>query len=156
MRPVCSDIAGEIIETALTIIDLNGKGLSSMLEKDMKKLIEATSKSASDYYPETMGNTFIVNAPVTFRATWTVIKGFIDEKTRSKIKIIGKDYTKTLLEYVDAEKLPKFLGGECECEGGCLYAQPGPWHDYEIDGDGVKKRDSADGAAESIMSLKGN
>ena len=78
-------MAGEKRETACTIFDIAGKGLTSFMTKDMKKLLESSSKAASDFYPETMGNTFIVNAPMSFRAIWAVVKGFLDEKTRSKI-----------------------------------------------------------------------
>ena len=81
-----------------------------------------------------MGATFVINAPMIFSAVWAIIKGFLDEKTRSKIIIKGTDYLETILEHVDKENLPKFLGGTCECEGGCLKRQPGPWDDYELVG----------------------
>jgi len=41
-----------------------------------------------------------------------MIKPWLDEKTKSKIKIIGGSYEKDLLEEVDAENLPDFLGGK--------------------------------------------
>ena len=50
-----------------------------------------------DCYPEIMGNLFVTNAPMVFSGIWAVCKGFLDEKTRKKIKIIGSDYKKTLL-----------------------------------------------------------
>ena len=43
----------------------------------------------------------IVNAPWAFTATWTVIKGFIDEKTRKKVMLYGTSYRKELVKYVD-------------------------------------------------------
>jgi len=69
-----------------------------------------------------------------FTGVWAVIKGFLDEKTRNKIKIIGGGYKKDLLEAIDAENLPEFLGGSCTCEeyGGCMYSNIGPWNDYEV------------------------
>ena len=72
---------------------------------------------------------FIVNAPFIFSAIWAIVKGFIDEKTRKKINIIGGKYQKKLLAAVDAENLPVWLGGECTCEehGGCLLKEVGPW-----------------------------
>ncbi len=82
-----------------------------------------------DYYPEIMGQMFIVNAPMLFTGVWAVVKGFIDEKTRNKIKICGSKYQKELLELVDAENLPDFLGGNCTCAeyGGCMHSDAGPW-----------------------------
>lgn len=35
---------------------------------------------------------FIVNAPMLFTGVWAVVKGFLDEKTRNKIKILGGKY----------------------------------------------------------------
>ena len=39
-----------------------------------------------------MGNMFIVNAPMLFSGIWAVVKGFLDEKTRNKIKILGANF----------------------------------------------------------------
>ena len=69
-----------------------------------------------------------------FTGVWAVVKGFLDEKTRKKITIKGSKYEKDLLELVDPENLPDFLGGTCKCEiyGGCMKGGVGPWNDYEI------------------------
>jgi len=77
---------------------------------------------------------FIVNAPMLFTGVWAIIKGFLDEKTRNKIKILGGNYKKDLLEVVEADNLPDFLGGTCTCAeyGGCMYSNLGPWNDYEV------------------------
>ena len=76
-----------------------------------------------------MGRTFIVNAPMIFTGIWAIVKNFLDERTRSKFTILGYNYEETLLEHVDAENLPDFLGGTCKCEehGGCLVGGVGPW-----------------------------
>lgn len=113
-------------------------------------MIQLASKIGSDYYPEIMGQCFIVNAPMLFTGVWAVVKGFIDEKTRKKITIMGGKYQKDLLELVEAENLPEFLGGKCTCaeHGGCLKSlnQPGPWEDYEIIKPvGIRKKQSIEG-----------
>ena len=43
---------------------------------------------------------FIVNAPMLFSGVWAIIKPWLDDKTKAKIKILGSGYKKTLLEYV--------------------------------------------------------
>jgi hypothetical protein len=128
--PACSAIAGTRIEQGLNILDLNG-GSMKILSKKVYALIQLASKVGSDYYPEIMGQTFIVNAPMLFSGVWAVIKGFLDEKTRAKITIKGGSYQNDLLALVDKENLPDFLGGTCT-----LFGQHkdgvGPWNDYEI------------------------
>ena len=74
-----------------------------------------------------------------------MVKGFLDERTRNKIKIMGSGWEKVLLEYVDPESLPDFLGGKCTCadRGGCLKSNVGPWNDYEIvKPKGIRRKDT--------------
>lgn len=84
---------------------------------------------AQDNYPEILGATYIVNAPMVFNGVWAIAKNFVDEKTRKKINILGSGYKKVLLENIDADNLPEILGGNCTCadQGGCLYSDAGPW-----------------------------
>ena len=147
--PACSALAGQRIEQGLNILDLTG-GSMKILSKKVYALIQLASKVGSDYYPEIMGQTFIVNAPMLFSGVWAVIKGFLDEKTRKKIQIKGGSYQKDLLELVEPQNLPDFLGGKCT-----LFGQHkdgvGPWNDYEIVSPvGIKKKQiAAEGAEET-------
>lgn len=60
-------------------------------------------------------------------------KGFIDEKTRKKMIMMGTNYHKKLFEYCDRDQVPEFLGGTNTSD---FTVQPGPWNDYEfVDGD---------------------
>jgi hypothetical protein len=63
-----------------------------------------------------MGQMFIVNAPFLFTGVWAIVKGFLDERTRNKIKILGGSYQKELFAVADPENVPDFLGGTCKCE----------------------------------------
>jgi hypothetical protein len=131
--PACSAVAGTRIEQGLTILDLTG-GSMKILSKKVYALIQLASKIGQDYYPEIMGQCYIVNAPMIFTGVWAIVKGFLDEKTRNKISIKGGKFEKELLELVEPENLPDFLGGKCKCEdlGGCMISGVGPWDDYEI------------------------
>ena len=82
-----------------------------------------------DYYPEILGHMFIVNAPMLFSGIWAFAKAFLDEKTKKKISIIGSSYKKTLLEFIDEENLPDFLGGKSDTQmGKTLRRNVGPWN----------------------------
>ena len=62
----------------------------------------------------------IINAPWLFSAIWTIISGFLDEKTAAKISVLGSGYQSEILALVDEENLPISLGGTCDCPGGNL------------------------------------
>ena len=149
--PACSAIACQRVELGLNILDLHG-GSMKILSKKVYALIQLASKVGSDYYPEIMGQTFIVNAPFFFAGVWAIVKGFIDEKTRKKISIKSGGYQKDLLELVDAENLPDFLGGKCTLFG-THKDGVGPWNDYEIvEPVGIRKKQSALGEGEESKS----
>ena len=43
---------------------------------------------------------YIINSPTVFTGVWTVIKPWLDDKTKDKIKIMGTNYQKEIFEYV--------------------------------------------------------
>lgn len=101
----------------------------SKITKKIYALLKQASQMTSDNYPESMGQMFVVNAPWSFAAVWSICKGFIDERTQKKIQIMSTGYEKKLLEAIDAENLPASLGGKCTCagSGGCESSDAGPW-----------------------------
>ncbi len=48
---------------------------------------------------------------------WAMIKPWLDPVTKDKFHVLGSNYQSTLLEYIDADMLPRLLGGTCECPG---------------------------------------
>lgn len=100
-----------------------------MMNKRVYALVQHASKITQDFYPESLGQLMIVNAPWVFTGVWTIIKGWLDEVTRNKIQIVGGGYTKELLKYIDEDQLAEFLGGK---NPATLIEDKGPWSDYEI------------------------
>ena len=45
------------------------------------------------------------------RGSFSIVKAMLDEFSASKIHMLGSDYKKQLLEYIDAENLEKRFGG---------------------------------------------
>lgn len=118
------------IEATTQIFDLTNGNVRKMASRQSLKLLGMAAQIAQDYYPETMGSCFVVNAPMLFAFLWSILKGFLNERTRAKVRIIGAGYENVLLEHIDAANLPDFLGGSCTCshvEGGCLNSSVGPW-----------------------------
>lgn len=126
----CSKASGIIVEQSFTILDMNGVGMS-MLTGKIKDFIKIASNIGQNYYPEMLGQMFMINTSTMFSFIFAMIKGFIDEKTRNKMSVFKDVYKEKLLEYIEPENLPDFLGGTCTCnhiKGGCMYADIGPWN----------------------------
>lgn len=126
--PACSKVAGHHIETGFTVLDL--KNCSVMQALKIKDLLKFIVDTGQNYYPETMGMTFIINAPWLFDTIWNVVKIWMDEVTVNKIRIFkaGKDFSKDLFEFVEPANVPFSLGGACQCEGSCQNSDAGPWN----------------------------
>lgn len=129
--PASSIAAKRHINQSTTIMDVEGVGLRQF-NKVARELISRIQKIDGDNYPETLCRMFIVNAGQGFRLLWNTVKSFLDPKTTAKIHVLGNKFQSKLLEIIDASELPEFLGGTCNCKGGCLRSDKGPWKDPEI------------------------
>uniref|UniRef100_A0A0E0NEA0 CRAL-TRIO domain-containing protein n=1 Tax=Oryza rufipogon TaxID=4529 RepID=A0A0E0NEA0_ORYRU len=129
--PACSIAAKCHIDQSTTILDVQGVGMKQF-SKAARDLIGQLQKIDGDNYPETLCRMFIINAGPGFRLLWSTVKSFLDPKTTAKIHVLGNKYQSKLLEVIDASELPEFFGGTCQCEGGCMKADKGPWKDAEI------------------------
>ncbi|XP_037485979.1 phosphatidylinositol/phosphatidylcholine transfer protein SFH3-like isoform X1 [Triticum dicoccoides] len=129
--PACSVAAKRHIDQSTTILDVQGVGMKQF-SKAARDLIGQLQKIDGDNYPETLCRMFIINAGQGFRLLWGTIKSFLDPKTTAKIHVLGNKYQSKLLEVIDASELPEFFGGTCQCQGGCMTADKGPWKNPEV------------------------
>uniref|UniRef100_A0A0A8YA89 CRAL-TRIO domain-containing protein n=1 Tax=Arundo donax TaxID=35708 RepID=A0A0A8YA89_ARUDO len=129
--PACSIAAKRHIDQSTTILDVQGVGMKQF-GRAARDLIGQLQKIDGDNYPETLCRMFIINAGQGFRLLWSTVKSFLDPKTTAKIHVLGNKYQSKLLEVIDASELPEFFGGTCQCEGGCMRADKGPWKDPEV------------------------
>ncbi|XWS67877.1 hypothetical protein CRYUN_Cryun04dG0042400 [Craigia yunnanensis] len=131
--PAASIVAKRQINQSTTILDVEGVGLKSF-NKTARELLQRLQKIDGDNYPETLNRMFIINAGSGFRLLWSTVKLFLDPKTTAKIHVLGNKYQSKLLEVIDANELPEFLGGSCNCadKGGCMLSDKGPWNDPDI------------------------
>ncbi|KAI8901972.1 CRAL-TRIO domain-containing protein [Globomyces pollinis-pini] len=130
----CSKKSNRHFEQSTLIVDLYGVALSTA--SSVYSLITQVSSISQNYYPEMLGQMFIINAPMLFTAVWSIVKPMLDEVTIRKIQILGSGYKSTLLESISPENLPDFLGGDCKCAcpGGCINSDIGPWNDGTVEG----------------------
>lgn len=127
---ICSKLKGKYIHGVFNIIDFKGIG-TSILNKKLLGYIKETLKICQDYYPESLDGCYVINAGLLFRTFYTAVKVFLDSETKSKVKVFGSKYQQSLLEKIDPSNLPKIFGGTCECPGGCIFSNEGPWKKKE-------------------------
>ncbi|CAF1376068.1 unnamed protein product [Adineta ricciae] len=104
---------GKHVESFAIIYDLHGCKL------DMRKMLPLLNQSLfidDNYYPERLGQLFVINPPLIFPTLWSIVKHWVDPVTKTKILILkkGVETTTTLLQYIDADQLPKEYGGSCQ------------------------------------------
>lgn len=126
--PECSRIAGRKIDRCCNILDIKGLGLMKLMDSETKRYLGISMQVAQDYFPELMLKTFVVNAGWLFTGVWAIAKAFLDKKTKKKVSIEGSGFKKKLLEFIDEDQLPLWLGGTNKRE---MHEQEAlPWHDY--------------------------
>jgi len=64
------------------------------------EFIKQFAFEGQSYYPEILGQLFIINTSPIFVGIWNIIKVFLEERTKNKIFLLGEDYKNTLLESV--------------------------------------------------------
>lgn len=83
------------LSRACTIVDLEGLSrdhINTTAIGWLKSILAEGNVS----YPESLGNMYIVNAPWTFTALWSLIKPCLKETTQKKIQVLGDDYKDVL------------------------------------------------------------
>ncbi|SPQ98741.1 unnamed protein product (mitochondrion) [Plasmodiophora brassicae] len=109
--PEASARAGRPVSQQVTILDMDGLSMSHA-SSAVYAYIKGCAEIDQSYYPEILSRMFIVNAPAVFSVVWKMIKPWLDEKTQSKISISRKSDAESILELVEADVLPEFLGGK--------------------------------------------
>lgn len=82
--PACSAVMKKPIEQSLTILDIEGIGVTALVGRT-RSFVQLAITIGQDYYPEMLGNMYILNNGYFFSAAWAIIKNFIDDKTTKKI-----------------------------------------------------------------------
>ena len=78
-------------------------------------------------YPETLFKLYICNAPIIFTGIFSLIKGWLDDRTKKKIFVLGSNSYKTLSEFIDEDQIPSYCGGK---NTNRPFDNVGPWLEY--------------------------
>jgi hypothetical protein len=111
--PECSKAAGREITSVISIMDLNGVSISDLMSSNVRTMLSTASQLPQEYYPEIVYRSFIINSPMLFTTFYSVVKLFLDSRTKAALKVLGSKYQKDLLEVIPAHHLPVQYGGQC-------------------------------------------
>ena len=128
--PKCSEHAGHKVFQSFSIVDL--KGLSyKQFNKTTRSFVKQITKIDQEYYPEHLGQMFIINAPKIFSMIWSVVKLWLDKRTLAKIKVYGSDYHDKLFHFVDPHDLPEHIGGHLDTDE-AMFSKSNIWDANEV------------------------
>ncbi|KAM3597622.1 uncharacterized protein V6R79_006974 [Siganus canaliculatus] len=117
----CEDntrVFGRPISCWTCLVDLEGLTMRHLWRPGIKALLRIIEVVEANY-PETLGRLLILRAPRVFPVLWTLVSPLIDENTRKKFLVYaGNDYQGPggLVDYIEKEIIPDFLGGDCMCD----------------------------------------
>jgi len=99
----------------VSVLDLAGLTVAALSSRTLD-IIKKQSYIDSLCFPETMHKTIIVNAPKFFSMTWSIIKGWLDARTVSKIELFTsiKAAKSCLMEIIEEDQIPSDYGGTGE------------------------------------------
>jgi hypothetical protein len=95
--------------TFFGLLDLEGFGYANF----SFQLVKIAVGVLQDHFPERLGCIYVLNAPMVFSAIWRMIQPLLDERTRSKIDILGSNWDK-LKDHIDPSALEPKYGGTHE------------------------------------------
>lgn len=76
-----------------------------------------------DNYPEALHICYVINAPKIFPLIFDAVKPLLTNRTKNKIKILGKDWKEELVKKIGHEALPKHWGGSLTDTDGDPYCR---------------------------------
>ncbi|XP_060077260.1 SEC14-like protein 2 [Ylistrum balloti] len=102
---------GHKVDEVIVIYDLEYLGMKHLWKPGVDVFCEIVDMFEW-HYPETLKLVFVINAPRFFPIAYNIVKPFLSEATASKVRIFGtSNYSSALLQYIDADQLPKVYGG---------------------------------------------
>lgn len=103
---------GKNVDQIVMVMDMEGLGLKHLWKPGVV-LFNTITAFYEDNFPEVMKNILVIKAPKIFPIAYALVKPFLNEVTRNKVKILGGDWKTEILEYIDKDNLPEYYGGKC-------------------------------------------
>ena len=126
-----SKLFGKRITDTVVVFDMNH--LTMYLNLFSIQFLKRMIFIDQNYYPETLHQLFIINAPVIaiivaaynfpqpflflsmqqwyFTTLYAMFKPLVEKRTRDKIKVLGSNFEEALRENIEPEEIPEEYGG---------------------------------------------
>ncbi|XP_065831358.1 SEC14-like protein 2 isoform X2 [Oscarella lobularis] len=125
------------VDGVVLISDLEGLNIRSHLWKPTIDVMTEAFALMEANYPEVLKHVIVVNAPKIFPICFGIIKPLLSERTKQRIKILGRNWRSDLLAYISPDQLVKHYGGtRCDstgdpmCKENICYGGTVPRHFY--------------------------
>ncbi|GFQ71796.1 SEC14-like protein 2 [Trichonephila clavata] len=107
-----SEKSGKTVNQSIFIYNLENMTLAKATHRQSVELFVNGIQIFQDNYPEFLKTIYIINASVYFTIVFPIIKRILSGALLDKIIVYGKEgWKEVLLSVIDADVLPKFLGG---------------------------------------------
>jgi len=103
---------GKLIEKQVIVFDM--KAVFMVADFMALRVFRRTLDVDQACYPERLKKMYLINAPFTFTAIWSLVSPWIDPHTVSKIRIVGCDFMDTLRQDIAEDQIPIEYGGTRE------------------------------------------
>ncbi|GFS67829.1 SEC14-like protein 2 [Nephila pilipes] len=110
-RQLCKK-QGKFSMKSVYLYNFEGLSFSNATDKKSIETLMQFFKTYLDNYPETLKCVMIINAPMCFSLMYSLVKPVLPPIVIQKIRVYSTSgWKEPLLELIDAEELPAFLGG---------------------------------------------
>jgi len=95
------------------VFDLQGFSFN-LLTKKIREILKAVIGIGGEMFPEAMATMYLINAPMAFRAAWSLIKPWLHPITQKKIYLLGNQAKyQPVMEAggIKLSELPECMGG---------------------------------------------
>jgi hypothetical protein len=105
----------------LCICDMTGLSMSHFVNEYIAYL-SRFGDFDKKVYPEGLHHVLVINCPALIRMAFAIVSPLIDARTQQKISFHapGDATAAALRNWLHEEDIPQYLGGKCNCPGGCV------------------------------------
>ncbi len=123
--------SGELVKM-LIVNDLEGVRLLARPPKPFLVAFGNSTKIAENLYPQVLGANILINSPTLVSVMISVARLFLSQRLMNKFRFCKRSEGQPISEcpFIAKEKaiaeedVPSFLGGQCQCPGGCVAGMP--------------------------------